>query len=223
MVVFLETMNGLKQYIKKTFLTNTVEDKVIVGESIYTKDILEFSKYSIGDYTYGTPCVFDWSEDAVLKIGKFCSIASDVKIFTGGNHRIDWISTYPFNILNEDFPNAVNIKGHPATKGNVEIGNDVWIGRGTTIMSGVKIGDGAVLGAESLIAKNVNPYEIVVGNPGKVLRKRFDDNVIKMLLQIAWWDWPIDKINEEVKFMCDENIKEFLARNFIENTDHIFS
>ena len=216
MAVFSETMNGLKKDIKRVFTREDSTVENIIPEEIhfFTKDIFKSSDYSIGEYTYGAPNILDWSEGATLKIGKFCSIANDVEIFTGGNHRVDWISTYPFSALVSDFPNAAGIEGHPISKGDVEIGNDVWIGRGVTIMSGVKIGDGAVLGARSLIAKNVNPYEIVVGNPGRVLKKRFDDDVIKMLLKIAWWDWPYCKINEEVKSLCDTNIGEFLLKHY---------
>lgn len=219
MAVFLGTMNGLKKNIKRVFVkeTTNIENTIPEEKHFFTKDIFKSSTYSIGEYTYGEPLILDWSEGATLKIGKFCSIANNVEIFTGGNHRTDWISTYPFSALITDFPNAVGIEGHPVSKGDVEIGNDVWIGRGVTIMSGVKIGDGAVLGAESLISKNVNPYEIVVGNPGRVIKKRFDDDVIKMLLKIAWWDWPFCKINEEVKLLCDKNIAEFLSKHYSES------
>lgn len=185
----------------------------IQKEIFYTKDFFRDTSYIIGEYTYGFPKVLHWGEDANLIIGKFCSIADNVTIFLGGNHRVDWITTYPFNKLNNEFPTATDIIGHPSTKGNVIIGNDVWIGHGSTIMSGVKVGDGAVIGACSVVTKDVKPYEIVAGNPAKVIKKRFDDDIVSQLIQIAWWNWPIEKINSEVRFLCDNNLKNFIYRN----------
>lgn len=154
-----------------------------------------------------------WGEKSTLKIGKFCSIADGVTIFLGGNHRIDWITTYPFNVLNNDFPNASSVIGHPSTKGDVIIGNDVWIGKGASIMSGVSVGDGAVIAANSTITKNVSPYEIVGGNPAKHIRFRFPDNTIQKLLQIKWWDWEIELINRKVKTLCASDVEEFIREN----------
>jgi acetyltransferase-like isoleucine patch superfamily enzyme len=124
---------------------------------------------SFGDFTYGTPTVFSWGEGTVLRVGRFCSIAGNVSIFLGGNHRSDWITTYPFGCLK-----YFNKKpGHPSTNGDVVIGNDVWIGCNATILSGVKIGDGSVIAANSLVTKDVPDYSIVGGNPAKVIRKDF--------------------------------------------------
>jgi acetyltransferase-like isoleucine patch superfamily enzyme len=173
--------------------------------SIYTKDHLQNSQFKIGEYTYGIPRIFFINDDAGLEIGKFCSIGANVEIFLGGNHRTDWITTYPFNVLNKDFPNAVDIVGHPSTKGSVKIMNDVWIGGSVTILSGVTIHNGAVLGNGALITKDVGPYEIWVGNPAKMVRKRFSDEEIEFLQKLKWWDWDIDKINLNVKDLCSGN------------------
>ena len=175
----------------------------------FTKDNLYLKKYEIGDYTYGCPIVFHWDEDVTLKIGKFCSIAHDVSIFLGGNHRIDWVTTYPFSALHRFFPSGKNIQGHPASKGDIIIGNDVWIGNGASIMSGVKIGDGAVIAAKAVVTKDVKPYEIVVGNPGKAVKKRFDDEIIKKLLDFQWWNLPIDEINKIIPFLLSDPISFF--------------
>ena len=210
MDAFLARISGL---IKKILRIKEVEHP-IEKEIFYTKDFFKDMPYIIGEYSYGLPKVLHWGEDANLIIGKFCSIADNVTIFLGGNHRVDWITTYPFNKLNNEFPTATDILGHPSTKGNVIIGNDVWIGYGSTIMSGVKVGDGAVIGACSVVTKDVKPYEIVAGNPAKFIKKRFDDEVITQLLDIAWWNWPIEKINSEVCFLCDNNIENFIHRNF---------
>ena len=175
-------------------------------EKFYTKDIFSKKVYDIGDYTYGKPQVYDWGEGANLKIGKFCSISRDVKIFIGGNHRTDWITTYPFSSI-QKWSEASKIEGHPATKGDVVIGNDVWIGNGATIFSGVKIASGAVIGGQAVVTKDVEPYSIVVGNPARVIKKRFDDDIINKLLEIEWWDWSVDKIKKNIEILCSNNIK----------------
>lgn len=190
-------------------------DSFRLNKNSKTVEKLTNQAVNIGKYSYGKPRVFSWGEGTTLTIGKFCSIAGEVSIFLGGNHRTDWISTYPFNVISEDFKNAELIKGHPISKGNVLIGNDVWIGYGATILSGVSIGDGAVIGAYSVVSKNVEPYEVIVGNPAYTVKKRFDDETIEQLLKIRWWDWPSEKINSEVKLMCSTNISEFISKNFI--------
>ncbi len=165
------------------------------------------NRYEIGDYTYGKPKVISWGEGTSLRIGRYCSIASNVVIFLGSEHRIDWVSTYPFPFLWEE---AKSIKGHPATRGDVIIGNDVWIGFGATILSGITIGDGAAIGACSVVTKDVPPYAIVAGNPAHLVRYRFDEGTIQELLRISWWDWPDALVRERVQYMCSSNSKEFI-------------
>lgn len=172
----------------------------------FTKDIFRGRKFDIGDFTYGNPTVLFENEQAQLTIGKFCSIADNVTLFLGGNHRSDWISTYPFSALAAHFPDSAHIKGHPATNGSLTIGNDVWIGRNVTILSGITIGDGAVLAAGSVVTKNVGDYEIWGGNPAKLIRKRFSEQQILELKQISWWDWDIEKIKENTPILCSENM-----------------
>lgn len=122
----------------------------------------------------------------------------------GGEHRSDWMSTYPFNVfLKEDFE---NIKGHPATKGQVTIGNDVWIGSGATILSGVTIGDGAVIGTNALVAGDVPSYAIYAGNPAKLIRYRFDDEVIAKLKEMKWWDWNYELIYKAIPLLQNGEI-----------------
>ena len=195
-------MNLIKKilfYFKKKKKTESVQ-------YFYTKDIFREKKYFIGEYTYGHPKILFENNDSNLIIGKFCSIADNVTIFLGGNHRTDWITTYPFNILNDDFPKAKKISGHPSSKGDVVIGNDVWIGRNVIILSGIKIGDGAVIAAGSVVTKHVGCYEIWGGNPARLLKKRFKDDEINNLLKLKWWDWKIEKINEEIYKLCSNNI-----------------
>jgi acetyltransferase-like isoleucine patch superfamily enzyme len=174
----------------------------------YTKDIVEKKyKKNIGKHTYGNVNILDWGEGSKLIIGKYCSIAENVTIFLGGEHRSDWVTTYPFPAI-EYWKKARCIKGHPKSKGSVIIGNDVWIGYGSTILSGVKIGDGAIIGAKSLVTKNIDPYTIVGGNPAKIIRKRFDDATINKLLKIKWWNWSEFKINRKINILCSSDLKK---------------
>lgn len=173
----------------------------------FTNEIFKDKKFVIGDYTYGNPTVLFENHEANLIIGKFCSIADGVTIFLGGNHRVDWISTYPFNVLNNHFTEAKNIKGHPASKGNVIIGNDVWIGRGAVIMSGITIGDGAIVAAGSVVIKNIGDYELWGGNPAKLLKKRFKDDDIAKLQEMKWWSWDITDIKKNMVVLCSSNLE----------------
>lgn len=169
-----------------------------------------YKQHSIGDYSYGRPMILFEDSGFNLKIGKFCSFAKDVTIFLGGNHRTDWVSTFPFNVLNEDFPNAVDIAGHPCSKGDVVIGNDVWVADSVKILSGVTIGDGAVVGAGAVVTRNIGPYEIWAGNPARLIKKRFDDEVITELVALAWWNWDIEQINTHVRTIQSNNIVELI-------------
>jgi len=160
--------------------------------------------YEIGEYTYGVPNVI--FPHGKLKIGKFCSIAWNVTIFLGGNHRSDWIASYPFPTSVDRFPNARGIEDFLKTRGDVIIGNDVWIGINAIILSGVTIGDGAVIGAGSVVTGDVDPYTIVSGNPARVVRKRFSDEAIEKLLSIKWWDWPREKVDANVRVLCSGDV-----------------
>jgi acetyltransferase-like isoleucine patch superfamily enzyme len=167
---------------------------------------------NIGKYTYGNDNikVKNWGHNNVISIGNFCSIAENVTIFLGGNHRVDWVTTFPFGHLFTNEFNNFNGSGCPKSNGNVIIGNDVWIGTGATIMSGVTIGDGAVIAANSHVVKNVEPYSIVGGNPAELIRLRFTTDQINKLLEIKWWFWDNEKINKYVSLLCDANIDNFI-------------
>jgi len=164
---------------------------------------------SIGRYTYGyeNTEILTWNENVKISIGQFCSIACGLKLYCGGNHRTDWISTFPFGHMFESETNIKPVLGTPTTNGDIFIGNDVWIGRDVTILSGIKIGDGAVIAANSHVVSNVNPYSVVGGNPAKQIKQRFSAEVIEQLLKIKWWNYPIEKIEEIVPFLCNQNEK----------------
>ncbi len=173
-------------------------------DAFYTKDYFSEKAFQIGDYTYGKPTVLFENTEANLYIGKYCSIAKNVTIFLGGNHRTDWISTYPFNDLPDIYPEAQNIQGHPATKGDVVIENDVWIGFGSMILSGVNIQTGAVIAAGSVVTKDVGPYEIWGGNPCRFIKKRFTDEQIATLMASKWWDLPDNEVRALIPKLCNQ-------------------
>ena len=165
----------------------------------------------MGRHSYGRPVVVRLPGPMpVIKVGKYCSIATGVEFAPGGNHRVDWVSTYPFRVrLGMDGANA---DGHPATRGPISVGNDVWIAGGAKIFSGVKIGDGAVIGAHAVVVRDVPPYAVVVGNPGTVRRFRFEEDVIRNLLQIRWWDWSDDKVCAFVDDICSPDVRAFITK-----------
>ena len=171
-----------------------------------------------GDFTYidGDPIVRSWGEGKMVHIGKFCSIASNVTFMVGGNHRNDWISTYPFNAWLRDVYG--DIKGHPFSKGDIWIGNDVWIGRDAKIMSGVHIGDGATVAGSAVVTHDVPDYAVVAGNPAKVVKWRFPAGVITILLKLKWWDWSIEKIAEAVPLLQSSEWCKF-AEKYLEDDD----
>ncbi len=168
-------------------------------------------RLTMGRHTYGCPRVRWYRGDGSrVCIGAYCAIADDVLMTVGGDHPVAWTSTYPFRIK-FDLPGAYT-DGHPGTKGNIEVGNDVWICRGVRILSGVRIGHGAVIGAYAVVSKDVRPYAIVVGNPAREVRRRFSDDQIATMLAIAWWDWPEEKILENVQYLNQPDINEFIQR-----------
>jgi Acetyltransferase (isoleucine patch superfamily) len=178
----------------------------ILHENLKSQQLKYKTDYiTIGDYTYGIPNVLSWNEGTKLDIGKFCSIASEVTIMLGGEHRSDWITTYPFNALIDSYS---YITGHPKSKGNVSIGNDVWIASGVKIMSGVQIGDGAIIGANSLVTKNIPPYCIVGGNPAIIIKYRFKPWTIRKLLKIKWWNWSENDICNAIPILQSNNMRD---------------
>jgi len=196
-------LRGLLEKVKNTLLRIQGKGK--------TRALTErYPQYKIGRGTYGDLTVNDWGENAILSIGNFTSIASGVQVFLGGEHRTDWVTTFPFNVL---WPSAKAFEGHPKTKGNVTIGSDVWIGAEAIVLSGVTIGNGAVIGARSVVTKDVPPYAIIAGNPARVIKYRFKESEIDDLLRIAWWDWSNAKIEKELAGLLNGNIKEFLERS----------
>jgi virginiamycin A acetyltransferase len=193
----------LPYYNRLCFLKNIIKNpNIIVGDYTYYDDF-----ENVENFEKNVKYHFDFIGDKLI-IGKFCMIASDVKfIMNGANHLTDAITSYPFAIFGSGWENAMDGKQYPQ-KGDIVIGNDVWIGYNATIMSGVKIGDGAIIATNSTVTKDVEPYSIVGGNPAKEIKKRFSDDKIQKLLALKWWDWDIEKITQNVKNLTGNDIEK---------------
>lgn len=187
------------QYLKKKFNLH--------APPLETNMLNKYAQYNIGVGTYGKPNILNYGE--MLSIGKYCSIAPSVTILLGGNHRVDWVSTYPFNIMQKEF---VDIKGHPSSKGPLVIENDVWIGAKSLILSGLTIGNGAVVASGSVVIKDVPPYGIVGGNPAKLIKMRFSDEDIAFLQRLSWWDKTPKEINDIVPLLMSSEINNLKVR-----------
>jgi acetyltransferase-like isoleucine patch superfamily enzyme len=166
--------------------------------------------FSIGDHTYGRPKVRFADSGRKLAIGAYCSIADGVEIMLGGNHRTEFVATFPFGSFPEAWPGE-GLDYVPGTRGDVMIGNDVWIGSGAMILSGVTVGDGAAIGARAVVTRDVAPYGVVAGNPAKLLRRRFDDDTVAQLLEAAWWDLPESELRPLVPLLQSDRVAELIA------------
>lgn len=154
-----------------------------------------------------------WEGEACqIQIGCYCSIAHGVRFFAGQEHHTEWGTTYPFSHLPPDWPECRIITGHPAVRGNIVLGNDVWVGYGALIRSGVTIGNGAVVGMGAVVTKDVPAYGIVAGNPAKLVRYRFDQEMIDRLQKLAWWHWPEEKIRQAASILCQPMTIEILQK-----------
>ncbi len=188
---------------------------------VYLKSVVDNPNIEIGEYTIyndfvNDPCDFEKNNVLYhypingdkLKIGKFCSIACGSKfLFTSANHTLGSLSTYTFPIFFDEWGlDAKNIRSAWDNKGDIVIGNDVWIGYEAVILSGVTIGDGAIIGTRAVVTKDVPPYTIVGGVPAKPIRRRFDDETIAELLRLRWWDWDREKISRNISAIQSGNI-----------------
>lgn len=190
------------------------------GTSCFLKNVITAPNIFVGDYTYydhptdptsfeRNNVLFNWPEFGdKLVIGKFCALASGVTFIMGSaNHRMSSISTYPFNVFGGAW--AENTPSHLSQlpfKGDIVIGNDAWIGRNSVIMSGVHIGDGAIIAAYSVVTKNVAPYTIVGGNPATVIKKRFDEELIALLLELQWWNFSPEELVDFLPTLCNSDL-----------------
>jgi len=201
---------------------NTVHPIAGYDKEIYVKPTIKNPNIIVGDFTYIADSEFeshvthhyDFIGDKLI-IGKFCQIAAGVEfVMNGANHQMNAVSTFPFYTL-EGWNMKPPAKSDMPFKGDTVIGNDVWIGQNTTILPGVHIGDGAIIGANSVVASDVEPYSIVVGNPAKLIRYRFDGELTSLLLKFKWWDKPVEEINALIPVLTNsdlECVKEEIRR-----------
>ena len=185
---------------------------------VFLKPFVKASNIIVGDYTYfddrkNSPENFEeynvlYNYDFTkvkLVFGKFCAIAPETRFIMTGDHKLDGFSTFPFPIFQNGWEDVYSIADLP-TKGNIIVGNDVWFGYDSLIKGGVTIGDGAIIASRAVVVKDVPAYSIVAGNPAKVVKMRFDDKTVERLLKISWWDWPIEKINQNLPLISGADI-----------------
>lgn len=200
-----DTKFPLPHYDRLCFLKNVVKNpNIIVGDYTYYDDF-----ENVENFEKNVKYHFDFVGDQLI-IGKFCMIASDVKfIMNGANHLTKALSTYPFAIFGNGWEKAMDHKSYPQ-KGDIIIGNDVWIGYNATIMAGVTVGDGAIIAANATVVKDVEPYSIVRGNPAQEIKKRFSKETISKLLEIQWWDWDLERITKNVQNLTGNEVAELV-------------
>ena len=177
-------------------------------KSRYLRDNPKFDQFDIGAWSYGWPSVRFDECGASLKIGSYCSIAKATVIMLGGEHDLSYGTTYPFAQVFSECHNEDSDPMVGMTKGDVEIGSDVWICHGAYIGSGIKIGHGAIVASMAVVTKDVEPFSIVGGNPAKHIRYRFDEETRAQLLKLAWWDWPHEKVIKAWPYLKDFNIEK---------------
>ena len=196
----------------------------------YINSVVTNPNIIVGDYSY-----YDDSEDGPesfekhvthhydfigdkLIIGRFCSIAKGVEfVMNGANHMLDCLTAYPFEIIDE-FQGLSRPFAMRGNRGDTVVGNDVWIGQNATILPGVKIGDGAIVGANAVVSKDVPPYSVVAGNPAKVKKYRFDEDTVDLLLQLKWWDRPIEEIKKMIPILSSNEVGDVksVIRNWLD-------
>ena len=199
----------------KTPDPNVIHPIAGYDKEIYVKLTLQNPNIIVGDFTSIADSEFErhvtnfypWSRDKLI-IGKFCQIAAGVEfVMNDANHQMNAVSTFPFYTLEGWDMDAPAASDMPFKRDTV-IGNDAWIGQNAVILPGVHIGDGAIIGANSIVGKNVDPYTIIVGNHARVVRKRFDDELIDLLLRFKWWDRDIEEINTLIPILTSNNLEK---------------
>ena len=193
------TIHPISGYDKEIYVKPTIKNpQIIVGDFTYIAD---------SDFESHVTHLYEWNGDRLI-IGKFCQIAAGVEfVMNGANHQMNAVSTFPFFTL-EGWNAKAPQKSDMPLKGDTVIGNDVWIGQNATIMPGVHIGDGAIIGANSLVSKDVEAYTIVAGNPIRVIRKRFDDELIDLLERFKWWDKSIEEIDSLIPLLTNGDLEK---------------
>ena len=197
----------MKGFDQVCYIKNTVTNpNIIVGDYTYYDDPSDSEGFERNVLYY-----YPFYGDKLI-IGKFCAIAKDVKfIMNGANHLMKCFSTYPFQIFGNGWEKVMPKIDELPNKGDTVIGNDVWIGYDSLVMPGVKIGDGAIIASRSVVVGNVEPYSIVGGNPAKLIRKRYNDEVIDILLKLKWWDWDVEKITANLEVLVSQDLEKLIS------------
>ena len=196
------TVHPIPGYNKEIYIKPTVQNpNIIVGDFTYIADS-EFESHVTHHY--------EWNGDKLI-IGKFCQIAAGVEfVMNGANHQMNAVSTFPFYTL-EGWDMKPPSASDMPLKGDTIVGNDVWIGQNSVILPGVHIGDGVIIGANSIVGSDVSPYTIVAGNPATQIRKRFDDELIQLMLDFKWWDKSVEEINQLIPLLTCGNLEKVKA------------
>ena len=199
---------------------NAVYPNEAIKSVCFIKNIITRPNITVGEYTYYDDINgaekfeehvthhYEFLGDKLI-IGKFCAIAKGIEfVMNGANHRMNSVTTYPFNIMGRGWEKCAPALKDLPYKGDTVIGNDVWLGQNVTVMPGVHIGNGAIIGANSVVTKDIEPYCIAAGNPCKIVKKRFDDELISYLQELKWWDWPPEKIFINLEALCSGDLKQ---------------
>lgn len=196
------TVHPISGYENEIYVRLTLKNpNICVGEFTYIAD---------SDFESHVTHLYDWNGDRLI-IGKFCQIAAGVEfVMNGANHQMNAVTTFPFYTL-EGWDMSPPEKHDLPLKGDTVIGSDVWVGQNAVILPGVHIGDGAIIGADSVVGSDIAPYTVVVGNPARPLHKRFDDELIALLLDFKWWDRPIDEINSLIPLLTCSDLEKVKA------------
>lgn len=202
---------------------NSIHPNEKIPSVCYIKNVITRKTIIVGDYTYyddpknsedfesHVTHHYDFNGDRLI-IGKFCAIAKGIEfVMNGANHRMKSVSTYPFNIMGGGWEKSAPALEDLPLKGDTVVGNDVWIGQNVTVMPGVHIGDGAIIGANSVVASDIPPYTVAAGNPCRVIRKRFDDELTDYLLKLKWWDWDAEKIFANLDALTSGDLEKIKA------------
>ena len=199
---------------------NAVYPNEAIKSVCFIKNIITLPNITVGEYTYYDDINgaekfeehvthhYEFLGDKLI-IGKFCAIAKGIEfVMNGANHRMNSVTTYPFNIMGRGWEKCAPASKDLPYKGDTVIENDVWLGQNVTVMPGVHIGNGAIIVANSVVAKDIDPYCIAAGNPCKIVKKRFDDELISYLQELQWWNWPPEKIFTNLEALCSGDLKK---------------
>ena len=199
---------------------NAVYPNEAIKSVCFIKNIITRPNITVGEYTYYDDINgaekfeehvthhYEFLGDKLI-IGKFCAIAKGIEfVMNGANHRMNSVTTYPFNIMGRGWEKCAPASKDLPYKGDTVIEKDVWLGQNVTVMPGVHIGNGAIIGANSVVAKDIDPYCIAAGNPCKIVKKRFDDELISYLQELQWWNWPPEKIFTNLEALCSGDLKK---------------